>query len=559
MKRDLQQLSNKEYDLLIIGGGIYGACIAWEGVQRGLSVALVEKGDFGNATSSNSLKTIHGGLRYLQHLDFKRMRESIKERRTLMRIAPHLVHPTPFLMPTYGVKKGKSVMAVALLLNDLISLDRNKSNDPQKRIPCGKVISRSECVELFPEVRKQGLTGGAIWYDCYVYNSERLLLSFLLSAEKSGADIANYLKVTGFLENNNIVKGVTVEDEIDNKVFDIRAKITVNAAGPWIDKVLALVKSTKFEKRFHPSIALNIITSKFCPKNALAINTQNLLNDDNTVSNTRSRLLIVLPWRNCSIIGTLHLPYEGQPDKFKVEEEIVCNLINDFNSCNTDIKLSREDVRYIYGGLLPMDKRTVNNDVVLTKQYKIYDHEKDEGIHGLITVLGVKLTTARDVSEKVIKQVIGKSEKTPSKSNTRCTPVYGGNIENLSEFINYETRKITNGISNKTIYHLIHNYGTAYIEVLRYIIEDQKLGKTVYGTSLITKAEIVHSIRKEMALKLSDVIFRRTEAGTLGDPGLDFIENCASIMSQELGWNREKTESEIEEVETIFRNNYVSN
>ena len=551
MKRDLQQLTKKEYDLLIIGGGIYGACIAREGSLRGLSVALVEKGDFGNATSSNSLKTIHGGLRYLQNADFKRMRESIKERRTLMRIAPHLVHPIPFLMPTYGLKKGRTVMAIALYLNDLISFDRNSNRDPQKNIPNGRTISKAECIKLFPEVKQQSLTGGAIWYDCCVYNSERLLLSFLLSAAKAGSDIANYLKVIGFIEEGKSVRGVTVEDEFGKGKFDIKAKITVNAAGPWIDNILNLINSAKFEKRFYPSIALNIVTSSFCPKNALAIYSNNFKYKD-TISDVGSRLLIVLPWRGYSLIGTAHLPYDGQPDEFRIKEEDICNFINEFNTCNVDIKLKREDIKYIYGGLLPMEKKDGN--VILVKQYKIYDHKKNEGVGGLITVLGVKYTTARDVAEKVINLAIKMLGKESSKSNTIFTPVYGGNIERLSEFISRKTKERSNAVSTETTHHLIRNYGSAYTDILRYIEEDQRMGEPVSEKSDITKAEVIHGIREEMALKLPDVIFRRTEAGTLGNPGQDFIENCASIMSQELEWNTEKTESEINEANKIFKN-----
>ena len=172
MDRDLTQLANHKYDLIIIGGGIYGACVAWDATLRGLSVALVEKADFGHATSANSLKTIHGGLRYLQQLDIKRMRESIRERRTLMRIAPHLVHPLPCLMPTYGhLTKGRAVMALALKVNDLVSFDRNRLEDPQKHLPKGRVISRQECLQLLPNIVREGLTGGAVWHDAQVYNS----------------------------------------------------------------------------------------------------------------------------------------------------------------------------------------------------------------------------------------------------------------------------------------------------------------------------------------------------------------------------------------------------
>ncbi|MCG8605140.1 FAD-dependent oxidoreductase, partial [bacterium] len=191
MERNLSKLQASKFDVLIIGAGIYGAWTAWDAAQRGLSVALIDKGDFGAATSSNSLKIVHGGLRYLQHADIKRVRESTAERRTLMRVAPHLIHPMPCVMPTYGhALRGKEVMQTALFLNDLICFDRNRLSDPQKHIPRGRVVSRKECLRLIPGIDETGLSGGALWHDCQLYNSERMLMSILHSAVNVGAVVA---------------------------------------------------------------------------------------------------------------------------------------------------------------------------------------------------------------------------------------------------------------------------------------------------------------------------------------------------------------------------------
>src|ERR671930_1078023 len=186
MQRDLNRLATDAYDVLIIGGGIYGVCVAWDAALRGLSVALVERGDFGHATSSNSLRVIHGGLRYLQYGDLHRLRQSIQERTVFMRIAPHLVHPLPFFIPTYGhAMRGKEILALALRINDLIGFNRNRLEDPQKYLPPGRIISREECLRLFPGIEKKELTGGAIVYDCQLFSSERLILSFARSANKA--------------------------------------------------------------------------------------------------------------------------------------------------------------------------------------------------------------------------------------------------------------------------------------------------------------------------------------------------------------------------------------
>ncbi|KAF5425645.1 MAG: glycerol-3-phosphate dehydrogenase, partial [Candidatus Methanomarinus sp.] len=190
MERDITRLSKKKYDVLIIGAGIYGAATAWDAASRGLSVALLDKNDFGSKTSFNSQKIIHGGLRYLQHGDFKRVRESACERTSLMRIAPHLVHPMPCLIPIYG-QTMRFIMPLALKTFDLFSYDRNTLKDPQKHIPNSRIVSKAECMQLIPGLMEDGLTGGSIWYDAQAYNTERLVLSFIRSAEKAGADVAN--------------------------------------------------------------------------------------------------------------------------------------------------------------------------------------------------------------------------------------------------------------------------------------------------------------------------------------------------------------------------------
>jgi glycerol-3-phosphate dehydrogenase len=231
MKRNLVQLAGKKHDILIIGGGIYGACVAWDAALRGLSVALVDKGDFGCATSANSLKIIHGGLRYLQDANLKLVRRMVSERTIWMQIAPHLVHPMPCLMPTYKkLTRNNIALFTALKISDLIGYDRNRIVDPQKHLPNGHTISRTDCLRLIPEAAANGITGGAIWYDAQMYNSERLLISIILSAAKAGAEVANYVEVTSFLRDDMGVKGVKAKDVLTGQELEIQANLVVNSA-----------------------------------------------------------------------------------------------------------------------------------------------------------------------------------------------------------------------------------------------------------------------------------------------------------------------------------------
>jgi len=276
MQRDLTELARKEFDLLVIGGGIYGAFVAWDAALRGLSVAMIEKGDFGHATSSNTLRVIHGGLRYLQYGNIRRMRRSIAERTAFMRIAPHLVHPLPFLIPTYGHwQEGKALLSLALSLNELIGFDRNGLADSQKHLPRGRVISREECRRLVPGVRDRGLSGGLIYYDCQMYDSERFILAVARSAAQAGASLANYVEATKFLKNGSRVRGIAAKDGLSGNIFEIRARSVVNTSGPWMDRVLRLLNGHTPSRKLVLSKAFNLLVRpQIVPDYAVGVRSQ---------------------------------------------------------------------------------------------------------------------------------------------------------------------------------------------------------------------------------------------------------------------------------------------
>ena len=554
MKRIVSLLTEEIYDLAIIGGGIYGAYLAWDAALRGLTVALVDKGDFGNATSANSQKIIHGGLRYLQHANFKRMRESIRERRTLMRSAPHLVYPIPFLIPFYdGLIGGKGIMSLALKLNDLISFDRNWNMVSDKFIPGSHVISRAECLQLCPGLDQTGLSGGVIFYDGQVYNSERLILSVLQSATNAGADLANYIKVTGFIQKGNITTGFRAKDVITGNSLEVQAKIIVNCSGPWTDQVLDLLKTKRYRKRINWFKAVILVTRPLFQKMAVGVPCTQLYRDDDAVINKGYRYFFITPWRNTSLVGTFYTPYDGDPDDFKVTEKDIRDFINEVNAAYPAADIKRQDVYLVYGGLLPNDDRaSKSGEIQYAKRYKIYDHEKDDGIPGLISVVGVKYTTARDVAEKTIDLVLKKLGIRAVRCRTEVTPVYGGEIEQYEDFMNLEIQNKPQGMSAEVIRHLISTYGSNYREILQYCENNPAWGQSALNTSPVLQGEIVHGIREEMAQRLGDVIFRRTELGTAGYPGDTCIATCAAIMATELGWDEEKTQREIAEVRATF-------
>jgi glycerol-3-phosphate dehydrogenase len=561
MQRNVEQLASTVYDVLIIGGGIYGACVAWDAGLRGLSVALVEKGDFGHATSFNSLKVIHGGLRYLQHLGIRRMRESIHERRVLMRIAPHLIHPLPFLMPTYGhFLQGKESMAFALVLNDLIGFDRNRLQDPEKYLPRGQVISKAACLQLIPGIHEEGLTGGAIWYDCQMYNSERLSLSFLKGSVEFGAHVANYVEVTGFITKWDQVIGVKARDHLTGNDLKIRARIMVNTCGPWVNHIIRMFDNRYTLPKIFFSKAMNIAIGRLqLPEYAIGIASKKRYKDNKAFFHKGKRLFFIVPWRHYSLIGTTHVSFQDEPERFTITEKEIEDFLTEINEAYPAVKLTREDVRFVYSGLLPMhEPNGQTGDVSLVKRFRLYDHQYEDGIAGLLSILGVKYTEARHVAEKVVDLVCAKLGRKSRPSQTACTPVYGGNIERFRAFLRQEITRKPYGLSAETVKHLIYTHGSEYLRIVNYLHENIELGEAISVETQVLKAEVLYAIREEMALKLVDVVFRRTELGlhsTLTDQALHL---CVSIMAKELGWDRARADQEVKETKLTLLRQRVS-
>ena len=548
MIRDLDTLTNETFDLLIVGGGIYGATLAWEAAARGLKVALIEKGDWGGGTSSNSLKIIHGGLRYLQHADFMRMRESIAERRILLKIAPHLVRPMPCVMPTYGhAIKGPEVMRIALLMNDLFSMDRNRGVATDRRLPNGRIISKKQFLDIVPNIKRESLNGGAVWYDAHMINSERLLLSFLHSAAEKGLTASNYLEAESLLLRNGRVEGVSAHDRLSGGRFDIRARLTVSATGPWINRLASQLGRKEPPVEFSTAVNL-VIDRKFTDEYAFAAPTPKQFKDRDALINKGSRLLFFVPWRGMTLAGTDHRPYRGDAD-YRVTEAEVESFLAEINGALPGAEIRRDEVKHVYAGLLPMAAVNANGDVTLQKHFRIMDHQKTDGVDGLLSVLTVKYTTARGVSEEVMRHAAGKLGLQSASSPTRSLPIWGGEIEHFGEFAARETLQMPVTLS-ATRDHLLETYGSRWREV---IAEGDSALETVAPDSYILKAEILFGVRKEMAQKLSDVMMRRTELGSAGKAAEHHTNAVADVMAAELGWSPERKAAEIDEYNHFYQ------
>ena len=320
MRRDTAELSRKHYDLVVVGGGIFGVCAAWDAALRGLSVALLERGDFGHATSANSYKIVHGGIRYLQQLDFPLVLESSRERTALLRIAPHLIHPLPIVVPTYGYgMKGKPLLRSGFFLYDLLTFQRNWGiKDPQRRIPPGRFLSSAEVLDCFPDLPPEGLTGGAVMHEAQMFNPPRLAVSFLRAAVERGADVANYVQVDDFLVKEGKVVGVRATDLQATARIEVRGRMVLNAAGPWASTLLESSLGLHLEKKpsFSRDVGL-VLNRPWIHSYGLACSAMS--KDVDAVIDRGSRHLFLLPWRDYTLTGVWHKAYSGTPDRFSTK------------------------------------------------------------------------------------------------------------------------------------------------------------------------------------------------------------------------------------------------
>ena len=553
VQRSLSDLADKEYDLIIVGAGAFGSCAAWDAASRGLSVALVDRGDFCSATSANHLKIVHGGIRYLQHLDFYRVRESCRERTALLRIAPHLVQPLPIAMPTYGHGKlGKEILKAGFLLYDLIVPDRNRGiGDTSRRIPRGRIISRDQCLELFPNLEKKGLTGAGIFYDAQFYNPPRLALAFLRSAVDAGAHIANYLEVTDFLKKGNRIFGVEVKDLLTGNNLQIRGKIVLNASGPWAGQLLGNSISLRLspEPNFSRDTGF-VVRGRLAGDYALACRIRT--SDPDAVLSRNGRHIFLVPWREYTLVGVWHVVHNMGPDQFTVTENELQAFLDELNEGYPNLDVTLEDISMVYAGLtLFGDNNPETKDLRFGHRSILIDHAKDHQVEGLVTLIGLRATTARGKAEKAIDLVMRKMERPKQGSETATTPVYGGNIEFFEDFQRRAVERHNSAFSSGVIRSLVHNYGSNYEEVLRYGEEEPTWTERVGNTNVL-KAEIIHSIREEMAQKLGDVVFRRTDLGTGAHPGEEALRACADLMAEELNWNNVCREQELDDVRACF-------
>jgi len=535
MIRDPDRLNGRTFDVLVVGGGIYGLTIAYDAAQRGLSVALIERDDFGSGATFNHLRTIHGGLRYLQSLDLKRARESVRERRTVARIAPHAVEPLPFALPLYrSLTRGKLAMRAGFLLDRLVSARRNAGVAGSHRLPGGRVYSRGSAIAKFPGLKRQGLKGAAVWYDYVTLEPDRLTFAWAVAAHEHGAVLVNHVEAMAILREGGRAAGVRVRDVLSNAAMDVPARLVVNATGGAADRLLQSVGLTSGVPRLR---AMNLVTRRDAGEEALG------------GRGASGRNLFMVPWRDRAVFGTWESDQACEGNDGTISEGELARFISDLNGAFPALDLTPADVTLVHHGVVPAV--LAGGRARLEGHDRIRDHAA-EGIDGLVTVAGVKYTTARAVAERVTDLLMKKLQKAAVSSKTATTVLPGGSIRDVGLAIADARREHDEGLPTDTIPHLIAGYGSRYRDVIEIADSRPDLRKRVARDSPVIGAQLVLAARAEMAVTLSDVLIRRTPVGALGYPGDDAVVYAADIVGAELRWSADRKQAEIDAVKGFY-------
>jgi len=538
MHRFLEGQVHPSYDVLVIGGGISGACVAHEAASRGLSVALVEKSDFGAATSAATSKLIHGGLRYLNYLEFGLVRESLRERRILEDIAPHLVYPLPFLIPTYrSLSSNRFILKAGMILYDLLSWDKTFTRHRSKKIPAHRSLSAAEVMRISPQVPAENLTGGQMYFDCQSIFPERLTLAFLKSAVAHGARVSNYAQVVGFERNADGNLGAAqVVDHLTGRKHKIQAKIFINSAGPWVTRVQDKAQKSQAHA-IRMSEGIHIIVPSLGKDHALVMQTPD------------KRHFFLIPWREHTLIGTTDRDYMGDPDDYSVSRSSIEEFLREINATFGRTLIRYQDIRFAYGGLRPLTDTHTQSSYSSSRRYEIFDGEKT-GTPGLITVEGGKYTTSRNLAETVVDLIAKKLKRKLRPSLTVLEPLYGGEMFHLEDFLKFAPGRFPQ-FASQTVQTLARNYGTEFEHVLL-LASNAELMKPLNPEGEIL-AQVLYAVRSEMARSLSDVLLRRTGLGALGHPGKKILEQTAKIMARELDWSARSMQNQIEQADAALR------
>lgn len=497
----MRSLSGRTVDLLVVGGGIIGAGIARDAALRGLSVALVEQDDFASGTTSRPTRLIHGGLRYLELFDFALVRSDMRERETLLRIAPHLVFPLPFLLPLYRPSLWYQFkLRIGMQLYDALSLD--------KSLPKRKWLDRDETLAAEPELDGDGLQGAWRFYDAQVPLVERLVIENVVDAADHGALVLNHARATSYLREGGRVVGAVVRDRIAGADLEVRARLTVNATGPWLDRTIAPLRSAA-KPLLRLTKGIHLVTPR-ATKQAHVL-----------FAKRDGRLFFVLPWLDATIVGTTDTDYEGDPADAAATEDDVRYLQAEARRAFPNAPF--DEIYFTWAGVRALVREEGVSEGKVSRKHALFDHERRDGVAGVLSVVGGKITAYRAIAEEVTDLATRKLARDPMRDTH--APDRRGSLT---------AESLLPGAD-----------GSRANEIAALAAEDPSLAAPLCPHHHGVAAEIAHAVRSEWAMTIGDALLRRTSLGLASCQGLDRIDTVADLLGRLLGWDAERRKSEV--------------
>ncbi|GAA4683385.1 glycerol-3-phosphate dehydrogenase/oxidase [Pseudonocardia yuanmonensis] len=522
--RALEDMAREELDVLVVGGGVVGSGAALDAATRGLRVGLVEARDFAAGTSSRSSKLIHGGLRYLEMLDFRLVAEALQERGLLIqKLAPHLVHPVPFIYPLQHHVWERLYAGTGVALYDTLGLLSGQS----RGVPHHRHLTRRGARRIVPSLRKDALVGALQYYDAQV-DDARHTMFVARTAAAYGARVANRARVVGLLKESGRIIGAEVHDLETGELIKVRAKQVINATGVWTDETQGLAGE---RGRFHVRASKGI---------HLVVPRDRIRSDSGLILRTETSVLFVIPWGRHWIIGTTDTDWDldrAHPAASKADIDYLLEHVNSV----LEQQLTHEDVEGVYAGLRPLLAGESDTTSKLSRE-----HAVATPVPGLVVVAGGKYTTYRVMAKDAVDAAVhGLDAKVP-ESVTKDVPLLGAEgYEALRNSVHVIAER--SGLHPARIENLLGRYGSLIDEVLDLVAEDKTLGEPLAGAPDHIRAEIVYAASHEGARHLDDVLTRRTRTSIeTFDRGLGAAQEAADLMAPVLGWTEEQKAKEVE-------------
>jgi glycerol-3-phosphate dehydrogenase len=522
--------TSEPFDLIIVGAGINGAGIARDAAMRGLKVLLLDKGDVGGGTSSWSTRLIHGGLRYLEHREIGLVRESLRERETLLRIAPHLVRPLPILIPIYkDSQRGRWTIRAGMLFYDALSAGKSLASH--------RMLSRAEALEQAPGLNPVGLLGAALYYDAQVEFAERLVLENALAAKEYGATILTYARVNRFIVEDEAVRGVEFTDLLSNQTHGVRGQVTINAAGPWVDQV---VTGLGAQRMIGGTKGSHLVAASFAGASSMALYIE---------AKVDRRPFFIIPWNKAFLIGTTDIRFQGDLDQVEITTEEIDYLVSETNRIIPDANLSRDSILFTYSGVRPLAFKEDKDEQSITRRHFVHDHAPR--LSRLISIVGGKLTTHRSLAQKAVDLVSRKLGRTTPPCGTDQVPLPGAMTADLSALT--KVFKVEGALPEKVSERLLRIYGARAAGILKSIADDPALAETFDVAKSAIAAEVLFAFQHEMATTLTDCLLRRTMIGLGPSRSIADADQAAKIAQDHLGWSNDRARREVDEYRSYIK------